>query len=114
MSDSNEPSGAIVPEAPEEASSEPEILPSRPGELTDFPCGRDAESGTFPAGEPSWPRFALGGEGGQTSRRHCSRRLVGTTFSRKILRALIGKAKAGDTRGGPNRAGVHVGRAGCL
>ena len=80
MSDSNEPSGAIVPEAPEEVSSEPEILPSGP-RVDGLPVGRDAESGRFLPGNRLGHGSPLAGKAAKL-RQHCSRRLVGTTLRR--------------------------------
>ena len=94
MSDSNEPSGAIVPEAPEEVSSEPEILPSGP-RVDGLPVGRDAESGRFLPGNRLGHGSPLAGKAAKL--RAALFKAVGRDDITEILRALIGKAKAGDT-----------------
>jgi hypothetical protein len=83
-----------VPDALQEALSEPEVLPSGPrGDGP--PAGRDMESGRFLPGNRLGRGSPLAGKAAKL--RAALFKAVGQSDITEILRALIGKAKAGDT-----------------
>lgn len=84
----------LTPDALQVAMSEPEVLPSGP-RGDGLPAGRDLENGRFLPGNRLGRGSPLAGKAAKL--RAALFKAVGRDDITEILRALIGKAKAGDT-----------------
>jgi len=85
---------SVVPHALQEVLGEPEAWPSGP-RVDGLPAGRDPESGRFLPGNHLGRGSPLAGKAAKL--RAALFKAVGRGDITEILRALIGKAKAGDT-----------------